>query len=156
MPTHLQVFALKGFIKSCVTVSQALISTFSTARRRHADTSCRRCRPSSPLGDRLMLSATTQPLSYKVYIVICESANHYYVGFTSQFENRRLSHLRGKGPVFTRKHSAKSFHIVAETISKTEAKRMEREAVLILASLGFIVCGAGWTSNPPPAWRWSS
>lgn len=82
-----------------------------------------------------------------LYMIKCQTPNHIYVGISRHYEARMESHKIGNGASFTRLHGVKSCKIVSYHKTQLAAKKAERHAVLMFRKLGFIVAGAGWTSN---------
>jgi predicted GIY-YIG superfamily endonuclease len=64
---------------------------------------------------------------YCVYVIECETPNHYYIGLTRSYNHRIRNHMRGKGARFTQVHGFKKVIAVKSHESEKCAKESERE-----------------------------
>jgi predicted GIY-YIG superfamily endonuclease len=86
--------------------------------------------------------------SWKVYVIECNTAKHFYVGITRMGEKRIMQHKLKQGSQFTRVHGVKRFMFLPECYSADlEVKNAERKTVIQLSEMDstFEICGAGWT-----------
>lgn len=89
----------------------------------------------------------SRPTPFVVYLIECQTPNHFYVGMTSNWRKRRQRHLAIKGSVWTSQHGVKSIQLMAECETEKEAKQLERVLTLQIKSEGRQVRGAGWTAQ---------
>ena len=81
----------------------------------------------------------------QLYQIECETANHIYIGLSSDVLFRWRQHRNRRGAAFTKKHGAKRLILLQEFNDTDVAKKAERELVIKLSEAGYIVAGASWT-----------
>lgn len=67
---------------------------------------------------------------YYVYVIECQTPDHYYIGYTHDLENRIEEHKKGDGAKFTKIHSVKKVIYFEGISSLKKAKDREQELTL--------------------------
>jgi predicted GIY-YIG superfamily endonuclease len=81
-----------------------------------------------------------------VYLIECETPDHWYVGVTSDYQKRRAAHAAGTGAAFTRVHGFKASTVIQEVSDMEAAKAAERTVTEALRrGPDLHVAGAGWS-----------
>jgi predicted GIY-YIG superfamily endonuclease len=62
-----------------------------------------------------------------LYLIECETPNHYYVGISSQPFERERYHRGGRGTPFTELHGVGTFELLAFYDSREEAEKAEQQ-----------------------------
>ncbi len=70
------------------------------------------------------------PPFYVVYEIECVRENHWYVGYTGDYDTRMSDHCCNEGAQFTRKHKVKTYQPVCFVQTIEEAKTSGEGLVL--------------------------
>jgi putative endonuclease len=84
---------------------------------------------------------------YHVYVIKCETPNHYYIGLTRNYYARIRAHRQGRGARFTQVYGFREVTYKETCRSKEDAKIRESElAKVYIETYGVKnVAGAGWS-----------
>jgi predicted GIY-YIG superfamily endonuclease len=81
-----------------------------------------------------------------VYLIECETPDHWYVGVSGDYQERLDAHAAGAGAAFTRLHGVKASTVIQEVSNMEAAKAVERTVTEALRRVpGLRVAGAGWS-----------
>lgn len=81
-----------------------------------------------------------------LYLIECQTPDHYYVGISTAPHERRRRHEGGYGAKFTQIHGVKTFELLTTYPSLAEALKAEYNLTKDLREMeGLIVAGACWT-----------
>ena len=83
-----------------------------------------------------------------VYVIACKSPNHFYVGYSREFDKRMKTHKRKGGAMFTKIHGFDKVIFTKEVSSIEEAKKLENKLTFeLIEKYGSDnVAGAGHTT----------
>jgi putative endonuclease len=65
-------------------------------------------------------------MDFSVYIIYSESLNKFYIGYTSDFNNRLDFHNCPNNTIWTKKGQPWAVHLIIDQLDKSQALRMEK------------------------------